>query len=136
VAASTLEAAGNVDAVLRASVPPSRTLIHVRARPPVGAEPVASRARADEAAGRVAACVRAGTTQVGGRRALVHVRTAGARRIHLVADVAQAAVGPHRVDAASVDTGTRHHATLIQICQHHHCNHTCVSGDTSPDGEN
>jgi len=113
VVTAALEAAGQVDTRLLTPVSVRRALVDVDAGAPVGAEAVAGRARADEAAGRVAAAVRARRR----RRALVDVRAAGADAVHLVAAVAQAPVRTHRVDAAAVRAaGVRHHATLVQIC--------------------
>lgn len=61
--------------------------------------------------------MRAGTTTVVACLTLVYVRTASSRRVHLVAGVTEAPVRTHRVDAAAVETGVRHHPALIQICR-------------------
>jgi len=77
--AAALEATRQVGTRLRTSMSVRRTLIHVPARPLVRTETVSVRARADEAARSITAAVRAGTTPVVARSALVDVRTAGAR---------------------------------------------------------
>ena len=85
---AALEAAGQVGAPLSTAVSVHRALVDVDAGALVGAEAVAGRARADEAARCVAALMGARRR----RRALVDVRAAGADAVHLVAAVAQAPV--------------------------------------------
>ena len=114
---AALEGAGQVGTRLRTSMSVRRALIEVLARPLVRAEAISVRARAGEAAERVAAEMRAGAAAVVGGLALVDVRTASARRVHLVAGVTEAPVRTHRVDAAAVGTGVRHHPALVQICR-------------------
>ena len=76
---AALEATRNVLARVRTSVTVRRTFIDVPARPLVRAEAIPGRTGADEATGGVTTLVRAGPGAVVVRRALVHVRTTGAR---------------------------------------------------------
>lgn len=108
-----LEAAGRVDAFVRAVVRHGRAFVKISTTLLVDLQHVPLGTRAGEAAGRVLTGELAGR---GAEQALVFVYTTSAREVGLVAGVADTAIGTHGVNTTPVLTGAGHRGTFVDVC--------------------